>query len=121
MSVSKDKRSPADLIDQAKRHQQDGDLALAADLSRQALQLDPNNAEGAHVFGLVRFQQKRTDEALDYLRRADRLDPGNGAIRISLGLVLMQKGELAGRDHLGPGRVEHQAQADLDAGSERRS
>jgi len=47
-----------------------GDMALAEDSFRRALQLNPQDADGLHNFGWYLCQQRRYDEADEMFRRA---------------------------------------------------
>lgn len=58
----------------------------------QAAVLAPDSAYVLSVFGRLRMQQERYDEALDALSRAAKLEPDNAEIQNFLGLALSHKG-----------------------------
>ncbi len=57
-----------------------------------ALAQAPNDTYNLTVFGEVKFQQGKYDDALDPLSRAAKLDPQNPEIQTDLGVVLGRKG-----------------------------
>jgi len=77
----------ADLVVRAKALQAAGDLDGAAALCGGVSNGDPAYGEAQHVLGLVRYQQKRPDEALPHLEAVVAADPTNGAALNSLALV----------------------------------
>src|SRR3954469_77246 len=62
---SRTRRSPADLYDAALRHFLSKRHGPAEDRCRQALTLDPKHADSLHLLGLVHWQTKRPDLAVD--------------------------------------------------------
>jgi Flp pilus assembly protein TadD len=70
--------SPASVpvrINLADLHRQGGDEAAAERLLREALAIDPGDADVRHALGLSLVRQRRSEEALEELARAMELAP----------------------------------------------
>ena len=84
----------AELFDQALRHHQGGDLALAENLYRQILQADPWHADAWHLLGVIAMQVGRHDVAVEYIGQALRLNPAFAIAHNNFGLVLHKLGKV---------------------------
>jgi predicted O-linked N-acetylglucosamine transferase (SPINDLY family) len=65
-------------------HQQ-GQLALAEQAYEGVLRLQPGNADGLHMLGVIAAQQHRFERAAELLQRAQRASPGDPRILSNLG------------------------------------
>jgi Flp pilus assembly protein TadD/ADP-heptose:LPS heptosyltransferase len=83
------------LIRDALKLHQAGRLAEAEHLYRQALALDPLNADGLHLLGMAAFQSGREDEAEQLILRAIGILPTAASYHANLGNVLQAQGKLA--------------------------
>lgn len=73
-----------------------GRVDEGADYERRVLEVDPDNGMMHNNYGAWLLSKARTEEALEHLRRADRLRPGSLEIRRNLSLALFNRGnELA--------------------------
>jgi len=81
-----------ELLHQALDAQNSGKLAEAERLYLAVLAADPGNFNANHLIGIMRFQQGRTDEALEYFDRASALEPGNHEIAFNRGFLLHELG-----------------------------
>ncbi|HED14161.1 MAG TPA: tetratricopeptide repeat protein [Gammaproteobacteria bacterium] len=57
---------------------------------RQILQQVPNNAQLLYTLAQVCYELQKSDEAIDFMERACRLDPDNPDLRYSLGALLSE-------------------------------
>ncbi|HEY8750100.1 MAG TPA: tetratricopeptide repeat protein [Tepidisphaeraceae bacterium] len=78
----------AQIIRDARRHQQSGRLNEAGKLIEQVLQLDPNNSEAIHYRGLLAQQHGDSALALKWLNRSVELAPGRPDFHNNLATVL---------------------------------
>ena len=78
------------LAEQKRRH---GFLADADELTRRAASAEPDNAEAAHMLGIIAHQSGKTAEAIGHLRRAIAIKPGVALYHANLGEMC----RLAGR------------------------
>ena len=74
-----------DLVEQAESSLDAGDLTDAESRLRQAIDLDPANADAWLLLGAVCGETNRIDEAAGYLRRAIAIDPASPAAHLTLG------------------------------------
>ena len=72
-----------------------GRFSRAAELTDEALQLEPNNPDGLHLGGIVALQLGRLPIAVERLRRANARSPANPALLGDYGLALHRAGRLA--------------------------
>ena len=72
-----------------------GDRDGAARAFRRELELDPNDYEANLYLGMLRKEEQRYDEALDYLGRAARMRPLDPGARYSLGSLYVATGKIA--------------------------
>jgi tetratricopeptide (TPR) repeat protein len=66
----------------------DGQLDEATSFFHQAIEIDPNNAEGYTCLGKVLIRQERLEEAVEQLQRAVSLDPEDPSSYYVLGFAL---------------------------------
>jgi len=78
------------LAEQKRRH---GFLADADELTRRAAAAEPDNAEAAHMLGIIAHQSSKTAEAIDHIRRAIAISPNVALFHANLGEMC----RLAGR------------------------
>ncbi len=78
------------LAEQKRRH---GFLADADELTRRAAAAEPDNAEAAHMLGIIAHQSGKTAEAIDHLRRAIAINSDVALYHANLGEMC----RLAGR------------------------
>jgi len=78
----------AQIIRDARRHQQSRRLNEAGKLIEQVLQLDPNNSEAIHYRGLLAQQHGDSALALKWLNRSVELAPGRPDFHNNLATVL---------------------------------
>jgi uncharacterized protein (TIGR02466 family) len=70
-------------------HQKD-DFEQAADIYQQVLAVDPDNAVGNHLFGVLAFQTENLDLALELIDKALATTPDFAEAHNNRGLVLQQ-------------------------------
>ena len=73
---------------------QAGDLGQAEVLSRRGLEINPQNPRARELLGVIFANRKNFSEAIPLLRRALDLQPGNGALHLTLGRSLLATGQL---------------------------
>lgn len=71
-----------------------GQGPAAERLYRQALDLDPDNAEAHHLIGVLRFQEGKPEEAVPAFERALACDIGNPRYLANLGAALLVLGRI---------------------------
>jgi Flp pilus assembly protein TadD len=72
-----------------------GDLARAETLERRAIQLDAGYAEAWNTLGAIYIVRREAAPALEALRRATTLAPGNGQAFANLALAYRLAGDTA--------------------------
>jgi len=77
--------SIAQAMEQARMHHLRGSLPAAEGLYRQALALEPNNADAIHMLGLIAFQSGQGDEGIRLMKIARRKNPSDVALLVNLG------------------------------------
>ena len=85
----------ASLYQRGLAHHQSGDLAAAADFYRQALALDPVNADALHMFGIAAYQSGHGEAAVVALEKALAVRRPFPDALGNLGTVLQDLGRLA--------------------------
>jgi tetratricopeptide (TPR) repeat protein len=85
--------TPQSLSEQAIQFHQRGQLDEAERLYRKALEQDPAAFAPRHLLGILKLQQGRTDEALDQIGAALKINPDSPEALINYGNAL----KLAGR------------------------
>ena len=98
------------MIDQARKHLEAAEWPEAEAALRSELENHPENAEAAFMLAQVRQQQGDLDDALKWMRDAERLEPFNPNIFHALGVV-----HIARKEHEEAGRAFQQA-LDIDPG-----
>jgi tetratricopeptide (TPR) repeat protein len=88
--------SPDDLFGRAAACQAAGEHARAEPLYRQALQANPENADGWRRLGEVCLALGKLPEAVPAFQRALRLQPGFAAAHLGLGEALAHQGDREG-------------------------
>ena len=76
----------------AERCRHEGRLMEAEAVCRQVLEARPDLPEAAHLLGVVAHQRGRLSEAIEHLKRATRLAPGNALFHANLGEMYRQAG-----------------------------
>ena len=85
--------SPAALCEAGLNHLQAGRLLDAQLCCQQALAIDPNFADAFHLMGLLSFQARQHDHAVEWIARAIRQDPKPDYL-VRLGTALRRLGKL---------------------------
>lgn len=98
------------MMEQARKHLDAAEWSEAETALRGELENNPDNAEAAVMLAQVRQQQGDLDEALTWMREAERLEPFNPNIFHGLGVV-----HIAREDMEEAGRAFQQA-LDIDPG-----
>src|SRR3954454_10922243 len=81
------------ILAEADRLRREGQLRQAAAVYRQALELDPDNAQILHTLGLLAHHAGRDDAALPLLRRAARAAEGDAGCHYDLGELYFSHGD----------------------------
>ena len=83
-------------MDEALSHQQAGRYLESAHACEQILKLDPANAEGLHLVGMVAFQSPKVDNAfaIDLIQQAIAIDGKAAQYRSDLATILWVVGRL---------------------------
>lgn len=69
----------------ALQHYQNGELQKAEGALLELLQTDKGNAQALYYLGLIAHKKSRHHDAIDYLRKAIKINPGNKNVYLSLG------------------------------------
>ncbi len=85
--------SPGQSLILAEQKRRQGFLADADELSRRAIAADPDNAEAAHMLGIIAHQSGKLAEAIEHVRRAIAIKPDVALYHANLGEMC----RLAGR------------------------
>ncbi|HJT75919.1 MAG TPA: glycosyltransferase, partial [Gemmataceae bacterium] len=86
--------APPDLLAQARKAHQAGDLARAVELYRQVVAEDPAQAHAWYLLGIACHALGKPDEALTHLHWALRHQPGLAEAHNHVGLIFAQAGRL---------------------------
>lgn len=86
--------SPAEILNQAFRHHQAGNLPQAEQCYRRLLDQNPRHVDALHMLGLVGLQTGRLDMARELIGKAVQLKPDFAEAHSNLGNVLQQSGQL---------------------------
>src|SRR5215471_1715811 len=84
-----------DLYAQANDRHRSGRLAEAEQLYRRILAADPASFAAQHMLGVLAAQTGRTDEALEKIGAALRMNPRDVGALVNYGNVLCLKGQFA--------------------------
>jgi tetratricopeptide (TPR) repeat protein len=77
--------APGQALILAEQKRRRGFLADADELTRRAAQAEPDNAEAAHMLGLIAHQSGKNAEAIEHLRRAIAIKPDISLYHANLG------------------------------------
>jgi tetratricopeptide (TPR) repeat protein len=77
--------NPGQALIVAEQKRRQGFLADADDLARRTAEAEPDNAEAAHMLGLIAHQSGKLEEAIEHLRRAVTLAPDVALYHANLG------------------------------------
>jgi tetratricopeptide (TPR) repeat protein len=88
-------RDPSALFHQGMQAMHDGQFALAEDSFRQVIALDPNSAAPYINLGVTYMREKRWDEALVPLHKAELLAPKEAGVPLNIGLAYYRKNDFA--------------------------
>jgi len=83
-------------LDSALASHRRGELSEAAELYRQLLRLNPENADGLYLFGCLAFQTRNFEAARTLLNRAIAVAPGQAEYHHALALALSALNDHAG-------------------------
>jgi len=75
-------------------HHRAGRLGDAEAIYRQVLGVQPDNPDALHLLAVIAAQEGRHDAAIDLIRKAITLDPGNHGYHCDLGNFLRKRGQL---------------------------
>ena len=84
-----------DLYGQASAFHRSGRLAEAEELYRQILAADPGSFIAQHMLGVLAAQTGRTDDALERIAAALKINPGDAGALVNYANVLSLKGRFA--------------------------
>jgi predicted O-linked N-acetylglucosamine transferase (SPINDLY family) len=70
-----------------------GERALARKLYLQALQLDAQNADALHLLGVLEYDERNVDDAIELMEDAIALQPGAADYWMNCSLAYMARGE----------------------------
>jgi len=77
-----------DKVNQAMALHQQGRLAEAAHIYREVLQQQPNHFHALHLLGIIAFQTRHTERAVELISKAIGLNPSVAAAHYDLGIAL---------------------------------
>ncbi|MGB1873968.1 MAG: tetratricopeptide repeat protein [Akkermansiaceae bacterium] len=78
---------------QALTHAELGDLAKTEQLLRQAIEISPGHAQAHKNLGLLLAGQNKLDAAINSLRQAEQLEPGDPSIPYARATIHLRKGQ----------------------------
>lgn len=81
--------TPQQALDLALDHHRSGRHAMAEDLYRQLLRLQPENADLVHLLGILAFNTNRQDEGRALIERSVAMNPGMARYHSNLGSLLV--------------------------------
>lgn len=82
------------LLTEALGHHQNGRLGDAEILYRKILSLNPRQVDSLHLLGVVAYQTKRPDLAIELIGKAIAISPTQASFHGNFGLALKEKGRL---------------------------
>lgn len=83
----------ADLLQTALQHHRAGRLARAEEIYLRLLELDPENAEALHLFGVLALDSGRPEQAAELIDKSISLKPTQGDFHFDLGHVHRARGD----------------------------
>jgi tetratricopeptide (TPR) repeat protein len=86
--------TPSQALMLAEQKRRQGFLADAEDLARQAAATEPDNAEAAHMRGIIAHQSGKLLEAIEHLQSAITSNPGVAAYHANIGEMYRLAGKL---------------------------
>ncbi len=112
--------SLAKALEIAAHHQKVGEVNKAADIYRQILKRNPDNADALHLLGVLSHQAGKPERAVELIKRAIAAAPPNESFHNNLGEVYRAAGrfreEVAEyRRALAPNPDSHETQKNLGA------
>ena len=78
------------LLNQAIQYIQSGNLDSADRLVKQVIGSDKNNADAYHIHGVIHGLQNRHSDAIESLKKAVKLKPGDGVLQFNLAKAFME-------------------------------
>lgn len=81
------------MLDEGLRYHEAGNLARAEQMYRQVLTRNPDNADALHLLGVISLQTGHGGTAVDFIRRAIRLNDRIPIYHNNLGLALLRDGK----------------------------
>jgi tetratricopeptide (TPR) repeat protein len=87
--------NPAVIFREGKEAMQSGQLSLAEEDFRRVIALDPNSSAAYVNLGVAYMREKRWDDALVELHKAEALSPDEPGIRLNIGLAFYRKNDFA--------------------------
>ena len=81
-------------IKAAMENYQAGNLQQAETIYKKILKIKPNHFNTLHMLGVICFQLKKYDSAIQYIKRAIQFNPSNAGAYNNLGAALQEKGQL---------------------------
>ena len=86
--------NPLELVDRAVAAQRNGERVLARTLYLQTLQIDPKCADALHLLGVLEYQERHHDDAIDLIEDAIALQPAQPEYLMNCGLAYLARGEI---------------------------
>ena len=87
--------NPAAIFREGKEAMQSGQLSLAEEDFRRVIALDPKSSAAYVNLGVAYMREKRWDDALVELHKAESLSPDEPGIRLNIGLAFYRKNDFA--------------------------
>ena len=78
----------------ALEHHQTGDLHQAGNIYREILKSHPNSVDALHYLGILQYQLRNYDVAIEYLEKALQINPNDPSAYYNLGITYKEKGQL---------------------------
>ena len=72
---------------------QSSNLDQAEQISRQVLKIQSNHFDALHLLGVVRGLKNQSDEALEFFRKALKIDPNNSLLNFNIAKAFSEIGE----------------------------
>ena len=78
----------------AQRHHAVGELSKAKGIYQKILRDTPNHPIALHLMGVIAYQNRENDVALDFIKKALIIKPDYAEGQCNLGVILMEIGKL---------------------------